>query len=172
MRQCGDCQLCCTLVPVRDIDKPAGKRCKHQRFGKGCAIYGRHPIDCQLWSCVWLTEPEQLRDMRRPDRAGYCIDPCADFIVMRHTITGEEFRPEVVQIWCDPKRPHAHRDPALRDYLEARNLFGLVRYDSKRGVLIVPPSRNEAGEWAEVEHGLSGPEHSAADVVAVLGRAM
>ena len=42
-RKCGDCQLCCKLVPVADnlvgLHKPANTRCPYQRHHKGCTIY-------------------------------------------------------------------------------------------------------------------------------------
>ena len=39
MRQCGDCQLCCKLLPVKSLAKLAGDRCSHQKHHKGCDVY-------------------------------------------------------------------------------------------------------------------------------------
>jgi len=30
-RTCGGCTLCCKLLPVRELKKPANTRCQHQR---------------------------------------------------------------------------------------------------------------------------------------------
>jgi len=38
-RVCGSCSLCCKLLPIPPLNKPAGKRCDYQRHGKGCTIY-------------------------------------------------------------------------------------------------------------------------------------
>ena len=39
MRQCGECTLCCKLLPVPPLNKLAGQKCKHQRFPHhGCAV--------------------------------------------------------------------------------------------------------------------------------------
>jgi hypothetical protein len=54
-----------------------------------------------------------------------------------------------VQIWIDPAYPDAHRDPALRTWLERRALPGLVRYDDNRALVIAPPSVGEDGKWHE-----------------------
>lgn len=45
MRKCGDCQLCCRLVPVPTIKKPANVRCAHQSLARGAGymIAGRSP---------------------------------------------------------------------------------------------------------------------------------
>src|SRR5688572_10605312 len=108
-RQCGSCQACCTLLPTREVPTLAGERCRHQRFGKGCAIYDRRPLPCQLWSCRWLVE-DDTADLSRPDRSGYVIDMMPDFITLQDHVTGVDQRMEVVQVWVDPRRPGSHRD--------------------------------------------------------------
>jgi hypothetical protein len=169
-RRCGNCQLCCTLLPVRELGKPAVTRCQHQRWGKGCAIYAERPLPCKMWQCMWLADPEATRDMRRPDRAHYVVDIMPDF-VERSLIDGRRVKDEVVQVWCDPRHPDAHNDPALRAYLEHRGLPALVRYGSKRGRIIVPPQLSATRAWMEIDSTMSGPEHSAADIHAVIGTA-
>jgi hypothetical protein len=98
----------------------------------------------------------------------YVIDVMGDFISMRDNETGEINRIPVVQIWCDPKHPHAHRDPALRDWLQERGQVGLVRYGSRGGVTIFPPSVTGFDEWKELV-GESEPEHTAEEIRAVAG---
>jgi hypothetical protein len=92
-----------------------------------------------------------------------------DFLVIHNNETGEVMKPEVVQVWCDPKHPDAHRDPALRAYLGRRHLPALVRYDSVRALILVPPWHSPIGEWEERGSEQSGPEHSALEVAQVLG---
>ena len=69
-RRCGDCQLCCKLLPVGALGKAAGERCRHQRHHKGCAVYRKRgfPSECGAWSCRWLVE-DDTADLSRP-RAG------------------------------------------------------------------------------------------------------
>jgi hypothetical protein len=56
-RKCGDCSLCCKLVPVPSIDKPENVWCKHCKPGKGgCAIQDNKPVSCALWHCAWLLD--------------------------------------------------------------------------------------------------------------------
>ena len=35
-RECGSCSLCCKVYNVPEIEKPAGKWCRHCTPGKGC----------------------------------------------------------------------------------------------------------------------------------------
>jgi hypothetical protein len=172
-RKCGDCQLCCKLLPVSEIGKPAATRCEHQRHGKGCAIYARRPRSCQLWSCQWLTH-EDTRDLKRPDRAHYVIDPLPDYIRLRNDDDGSVREIPVIQIWLDKKFPDAHRDPALRAWLAKRydetGMLALVRMPGNNGAIgLFPPASNNTHEWGEMVS-IFQPEmqHDAADIARVM----
>jgi hypothetical protein len=131
---------------IRDFDKPAGKRCKHQRHGKGCAVYEYRPMGCRIWSCRWLVG-DDTADLRRPDRAHYVIDMMPDFVSI------DDDRVQVVQIWIDPDYPDAHRDPALREYIERRGrdgILALVRFSPRIGMLLIPPNMASDGQWHEL----------------------
>lgn len=168
-RQCGDCQACCRILPLRELDKPANTKCEYQRFGKGCVRYARRPVPCVLWSCAWLTG-EDTADLRRPDRSHYVIDIVPDFA----TVANEGVEPariEVVQIWIDPAYPDAHRDPALRDYLERRaaeRKIGLIRYGSNKAMALIAPSISGTGQWVEKHSDCVERQHTAAEIQAAL----
>jgi len=149
MRSCGSCTLCCKLVPVEELGKAAGQRCKHVKSGKGCSIYEHRPISCREWSCMWLTGSEAGLpvDLSRPDRVHYVIDTVPDIIRATNNETGAVDQIDVMQIWCDPKFPDAWKDPALLAMLERVGIVGLVRYDEKRGLTVWPPSRVTDGQW-------------------------
>jgi hypothetical protein len=175
MRQCGDCQLCCKLLPVRSLGKLAGQHCQHQRHHKGCAVYARLAsvsIECKLWNCRWLVE-DDTANLRRPDRSHYVIDLMPDFVTLRNEENGELQHVEVVQIWVDPKYPDAHRDPALRAYLERRaeqGAAGLIRRDNQQAIAIFPPVLNADRQWHEKETNFRVEEHTPEEKVAALGK--
>src|SRR5262245_26245341 len=169
-RKCGGCTLCCKLLPVRELGKGAGVRCQHQRSGKGCAVYGPGmPPSCHLWSCAWLTGAVSGR---RPDRAHYVVDTMPDFVELRDNTTGEKRVVPVVQVWCDPGWPDAHRDPDLRAYLETRGKDGvaaLVRWNNREAIGLFPPSMSADGRWHEMPGGKLLPEHTFDEVANALG---
>jgi hypothetical protein len=170
-RQCGDCQLCCKLLPVGSLHKGAGERCKHQRHGKGCVVYDKLwtvAPECKLWNCRWLGN-DDADDLRRPDRSHYVVDIMPDYVTINDEQLGE-LRKEVAQIWCDPDYPDAHRDPALRAWLERKRLIGLVRYDNQRGVVIIPPAMMDNHQWLEKHSNLNKEApHTFEQVVQALG---
>jgi hypothetical protein len=175
-RRCGDCQLCCKLVPVANLGKPAGQRCKYQRVGKGCTVHARLATisnACLMWNCRWLVQNDTA-DLRRPDRSHYVLDVMPDYITIRNNETGTAEYVEVVQIWVDPNYPEAHRDPALRAYIERRSHEGvavLIRWDNTKGMVIFAPAMSGDREWHEVTQALSSEQHSMADVAKALGAA-
>jgi hypothetical protein len=149
-RHCGGCTLCCKLLPVRELAKAAGERCKHQQTGKGCKVYAqlaRVSPSCRVWNCRWLVN--QAGGTARPDRARYVIDIVPDYIEGRDDATGEVTAYDVVQIWIDPKHPEAHHDPALREWLDREGLMALVRFNSADAFLLCPPSRSSSKQWVE-----------------------
>ena len=154
-RICGDCTLCCRVVPVADLHKGANQRCRHQTH-KGCRVYAR--LDqvspsCRLWSCQWLVNPD-AGELRRPDRAHYVIDIMPDFVGVQDNATGETRDLPVMQIWADPQHPDAWRhDMALRRYIEracdAEGLIAVIRFSATEAVVLVPPRMAHDGEWHE-----------------------
>jgi hypothetical protein len=151
-RACGACQLCCKLVPVAQIEKPAGKRCKHQRTGKGCQIYDHRPFDCRSWSCRWLADRAHTDGMSRPDRAHFVIDLVPDTIKQTFE-SGEERTIGVVQVWIDPAFPEVVRGAELRGYMahmaEAFGYPTLVRFNSRDAMAVFPPSICADKQWHE-----------------------
>ncbi len=152
-RVCGQCQACCRLVPVPEIDKPANHRCRHQSYAKGCTIYARRPVSCRAFGCRWLID-DTTAHLPRPDRAHYVIDPNPDYVTANDVEHGVQQIP-VIQIWCDPAHPHAHRAPALRAWLEDQaarfNCAAIVRYDNIRAVTLIPPQFMVDHQWHEVD---------------------
>jgi hypothetical protein len=67
-RSCGSCGLCCKLVAVEELNKPAHQWCTHFSAGRGCTIYADRPSECRTFRCLWLMRP-QLSDAWRPDRS-------------------------------------------------------------------------------------------------------
>ena len=67
-RECGSCGLCCKLVAVEELAKPAHQWCANFVAGKGCAIYADRPGECRTFRCLWLMRP-QLSDAWRPNRS-------------------------------------------------------------------------------------------------------
>jgi len=69
-RQCGDCNICCTAMNVRPLNKPAGYRCEHQT-PTGCGNYDNRPSVCRTWYCMWVRDRAGIfTDDHRPDRLG------------------------------------------------------------------------------------------------------
>ena len=60
-RECGECSMCCKLLPIEDpeLKKAAGKWCQHCHPKRGgCTIYETRPAVCRSFACVWLTTPQ------------------------------------------------------------------------------------------------------------------
>jgi hypothetical protein len=168
MRQCGDCNLCCKLLPVVPLGKGANERCTHQRH-TGCRVYHKEgmPPECALWDCRWLAGT--AGGTSRPDRSHIVIDVMPDFIDVMPD-DGEKFPIEVIQCWIDPRYPDAHKDRAFRAFLfeEAQHgRFALIRFNARDAFVLVAPEVPD-GEWREMGGQSSGRTHTAIEIVQAL----
>jgi hypothetical protein len=68
VKPCGDCSLCCKVLRINVLDKPAGRWCAHFAKGAGCAIHAESPVECRRFQCVWSVADELGEDWR-PDRS-------------------------------------------------------------------------------------------------------
>ncbi|HEY4942194.1 MAG TPA: hypothetical protein VII56_12275 [Rhizomicrobium sp.] len=93
---CGECTMCCKVMAVDELAKPAGRWCGHCDIAKGCKIYESRPGECRTFDCVWRFDAA-LGPEWRPDTAHF---------VMAYEIGGKRLTLRV-----DPQRPDAWKQP-------------------------------------------------------------
>lgn len=151
-RPCGDCTLCCKVIPVEELGKPANRWCDHAEARKGCTIYADRPNGCRFWSCAWAATPEWPEALK-PNKTHVIFDMFTDTLRFRRNSTGEVQEFSAIQLWVDPAYPAAHRAPLVRQLIEIigqrYGLPTLVRFGSKDGIFVVPPSLSSDGGWYE-----------------------
>jgi hypothetical protein len=156
-RRCGDCTLCCKLVPVAALGKGANTRCRYQS-SRGCRVYHRpekgFPRECGMWSCAWLVKPETA-GLKRPDRSHYVVDTLPDLVRVTNNATGKVDEVPCLQIWLDPGFPEAWQDPALFDFVDNCGMPALIRQNQIDGFGLFPPSVTGEKRFA-----VSGPTRS------------
>ena len=67
---CTPCTVCCEVLKVDELDKPAGVRCEHCDPEKGCTIYDKRFPICREYQCLWLKGAFGPRTDLRPDQCG------------------------------------------------------------------------------------------------------
>jgi hypothetical protein len=103
VRPCGECSLCCKVLRINALDKPAGQWCGHFRKGLGCSIHALSPVECQRFQCFW-TISSVLGPEWRPDRSK---------LVLWSNIEGR------VIVDVDPAFPNAWRKEPYYSMLKA-----------------------------------------------------
>jgi len=100
-KACGTCMMCCKVLPIPELAKPAGQWCSHAVTGKGCGIYEDRPPVCRSFYCHWLVDPT-LGPEWKPNKAKFVMYPDRD-------------SPDIYNIMVDPAFPDAWAKPP---YLE------------------------------------------------------
>lgn len=108
---CGACTMCCRVLHIEELKKPAGDWCNACNIGKGCRIYEDRPEPCRTFECLYLqwatneaaTEP--VHPDFRPDKCRIVFHEVAD----KKIISGN----------TDPNRPHAWQNEIVMAYINA-----------------------------------------------------
>ena len=70
-RECGQCNACCIVFDIDEMQKKAGDRCE-RLCPTGCSRYDDRPSECRAYRCAWLNGVGD--DDMRPDLLGVVID--------------------------------------------------------------------------------------------------
>jgi hypothetical protein len=122
-RECGSCSLCCKVLDVPAVYKPAGQWCRHFSAGQGCGIHQLRPKSCRDFACLWLK--------------GYGLDeawkPTTSKFVMAEAYDGD-----AILIHVDAKQKNAWRAEPYYSALKA--MAAKVMLDNQL-IMIVEPTR-------------------------------
>lgn len=139
-RTCGQCTACCTVLGIRELQKPAFQCCPNLAgAGGGCGIYGARPNSCRFYRCEWLDadrdrtglgrkSPAKLAGLGarrdRPDRLGVILDSFAPAQeVLDRAQAGDEAARQLVgaalvTVRAREVRPGAFKQPKVKRGLE------------------------------------------------------
>jgi len=106
-KQCGDCTLCCKVMAIEQLAKPAGSWCPRCKAGRGCMSYDSRPGECRDYDCLWLID----------DRLDQCWKPNRSKLVLTTSQDGIEIR-------CDPGFRDAWRKEPFRSQIHAWTVAG------------------------------------------------
>jgi hypothetical protein len=135
-KPCGDCGMCCKLLKIEPLNKPAGAWCQHFANGRGCTIYNDRPPVCRNFQCLW-TMRNDLGDGWRPDQAKFMMS----------------FGDGQLFILTDPRFPHAWRkEPYYSQirswsYRSASPFKMVVVHVNERALVVFPEAEVDLGPY-------------------------
>ncbi len=133
-RQCGDCTLCCKVMAIEQLAKPASTWCPHCKPGRGCLVYDRRPAECRAFNCLWLVDA----------RFGPHWKPAKSKMVLTASDDGLEIR-------CDPGFPESWRKEPFRSEIGALAAAGethdvtVLVMSGRKMVLVTPEKEFDLG---------------------------
>jgi len=129
--------MCCKVIAIPELAKPAARWCRHAVPGRGCGMYENRPTGCRRFYCYWMVDPA-LGPEWKPERAKFVMFPDSDC-------------PEMLNVMVDPAFPDAWtRRPffaAIKDWVALgapSGRFALVHVGS-RLTAVLPDSIVELG---------------------------
>lgn len=79
MRECGDCTLCCLLLPVPGVKVGVNTNCKF--CTDKCSIHDNRPNICSTFDCEWLLKDEMSEDLK-PNKCNVIFEHINDYSVL------------------------------------------------------------------------------------------
>ncbi len=98
-RQCGECTVCCVVLPITEFGgKPRNVPCE-KLCASGCSIHNlpEHPQVCRDYRCEWLEG--NVQEDYRPDKLGVVFwigDPDTFGGVLKTVLRVNETRPRAI----------------------------------------------------------------------------
>jgi hypothetical protein len=91
--QCGDCDICCKVFDIHELDTPSGEYCRHCTGG-ACGIHEERPQVCRGYECAYLAN--DWNESLRPDKCGVVINntPGDGYVALRFR---DDVSPEIMQ---------------------------------------------------------------------------
>ncbi len=139
-RECGDCTMCCKVLEVGALKKPAGTWCTHCTTSRGCGIYETRPQECRDFMCAWL-ESHTLDERWKPSLCKFVVSAEPGNVNLKVSV--------------DPARPDAWRKEPFYSYFKAwvgsRIERGgkVVILNGKRAIAVLPDRDVDLGECNE-----------------------
>lgn len=133
-RECGDCTLCCKVMAIEHLAKPASSWCPHCKPGRGCLIYPERPEERRNFNCLWLVN-DRLDQRWRPSKSRLVLTTSDDGIEVR----------------CDPGFPDAWRKEPFRGEIQQWAASGETRdvtvvvVIGQRMILVTPDREFDLG---------------------------
>jgi hypothetical protein len=131
-RTCGTCNLCCKIVEVTALNKPANVWCEHCDVGRGCRIYEQRSAICREFFCRYMRDPSL--DAR--------WNPATAHFLLRAENAG------TLVIQVDPQRPEAWKREPYHSTLRERAKIvypsgGMMFVKIGERALLILPDRDE-----------------------------
>jgi hypothetical protein len=139
-RDCDGCTLCCKVMNVPELEKPAGTWCRHCAVGTGCGIHAARPEVCRQFYCMYITNRNLGPDWKPSD---------AKFVVS-HDAGGQR-----ISVYVDIQRPESwRREPYLSTFrawaeIGARTGGQVVVFVARHAFVVVPDRIVDLGEVAQ-----------------------
>ena len=123
--------MCCKIMGVVELNKPANVWCDHCDKGTGCKVYETRPQSCAEFTCAYAGGYMGDDVSARPDKSK---------VVMGFTNDGS-----YPVAFVDPTYPNAWRDGAVGRWLKF-----MVQYLGK-AIIVIGHRRYAVGNWTPEE---------------------
>jgi len=108
-KECGECTMCCELLPIPELQKPESILCGFCKINKGCSVYKNRPNSCKEFNCVYIQDEDVDLELR-PDNSKVMFEKVTDTLYLALEL------PRDIGSW---------RETKVLDFIEQLNKKGI-----------------------------------------------
>jgi|TARA_R110000796_G_scaffold24033_1_gene68745 hypothetical protein len=108
---CGDCTLCCDLLPIPEIKKPHSQLCGDCVLSVGCSIHSTRPESCRTFNCLYIESDEsEMGNSLKPNKSNVIFEKLTTniYIAINHY-----------------NEPTAYKSKLVLDFIKSLNEKGI-----------------------------------------------
>jgi hypothetical protein len=144
-RSCGNCDVCCNILEVRELNKKSYKNCDHRAEGGGCGIYNDRPSICRDWNCAYILGLMPDDESLKPNNLGLMFYPVSakDNDLGISMLMGQEVWPDAIYNSDCQK---------LINWIKPKMMTMIRHYNSQKFTYFGPPDQVSEFEKRHAEY--------------------
>lgn len=147
-RSCGDCDVCCNILEVKELEKEGYTNCIHKMqvfFNGGCSIYNERPMSCKEWSCCYILGLIPNDRKYKPNNLGLMFYPVS---AKNNDLNMSMYMAQ--EVW--PKAIEGKIAQELISLFKIKMLTLIRHYNSNNFTYVGPPDQVKEFEKRHVEY--------------------
>lgn len=144
-RVCGDCDVCCNILEVRELNKKSYCNCIYRAESGGCGKYNSRPSICHDWNCAYILGLMPDQESLKPNNLGLMFYPVSskNNDLKIDILMGQEVWPDAI---------YSSDSQKVINWLKSKMMTMIRHYNSEKFTYFGPQDKVKEFEKVHAEY--------------------